>query len=335
VSTADLFYLVKPIIPRRLQIAMRRAAAQYRLRICRNVWPIDPEAGDPPEGWTGWAEKKRFALVLSHDVDTIRGHNRCLELMKAEEALGFRSCFNFVPEGYPVSGELRQKLTERDFDVGVHGLVHDSKLFASRKTFEQRAPRINHYLKEWKADGFHSPAMIRNLDWIGELDIEYDGSTFDTDPFEPQPDGVRTIFPFVVYRNSGWLSTTDDRRPPTADSTNPSNSKDSSNSTNSRPFYVELPYTLPQDHCLFVILKEKNIRIWKEKLDWIVEKGGMALLNSHPDYMNFRGGKCGLEEYDASMYMEFLQYVKSKYTGQYWQALPREMARFWKRAMIK
>jgi len=177
--------------------------------------------------------------------------------------------------------------------------------------------------------------MIRKLDWIGELDIEYDGSTFDTDPFEPQPDGVRTIFPFVVYRNSGWLSTTVDRRPPTADSTNPSNSTDSSNSTNSRPFYVELPYTLPQDHCLFVILKEKNIRIWKEKLDWIVEKGGMALLNSHPDYMNFRGGKCGLEEYDASMYMEFLQYVKSKYTGQYWQALPREMARFWKRAMIK
>ena len=134
-STADLFYLVKPIIPRRLQIAMRRAAAQYRLRICRNVWPIDPEAGDPPEGWTGWAEKKRFALVLSHDVDTIRGHNRCLELMKAEEALGFRSCFNFVPEGYPVSGELRQKLTERGFDVGVHGLVHDSKLFSSRKIY--------------------------------------------------------------------------------------------------------------------------------------------------------------------------------------------------------
>jgi hypothetical protein len=30
---------------------------------------------------------------------------------------------------------------------------------------------------------------------------------------------------------------------------------------------------------------EKTISIWKKKLDWIVEKGGMALLITHPDYM--------------------------------------------------
>jgi hypothetical protein len=80
-----------------------------------------------------------------------------------------------------------------------------------------------------------------------------------------------------------------------------------------------------------VLLKEKNIEIWKKKLDWIVENGGMALLITHPDYMNFDGGKIGTEEYPASNYEEFLKYVKGKYEGQYWHVLPKEIARFWKR----
>ena len=55
----------------------------------------------------------------------------------------------------------------------------------------------------------------------------------------------------------------------------------------------------------------------------------MALLNSHPDYMNFDGLKHGIEEYPAAYYKEFLAYVKRKYKGQYWHVLPKEMARFW------
>jgi hypothetical protein len=35
-------------------------------------------------------------------------------------------------------------------------------------------------------------------DWLHQLNIEYDLSTFDTDPFEPQPEGRHTIFPFWV-----------------------------------------------------------------------------------------------------------------------------------------
>jgi hypothetical protein len=296
--------------------------------------------------------------------------------MELEKQLGFRSSFNFVPEGYEMTNRVLKTLRESDFGIGVHGLVHDEKLFGYRKVFERRAPRINNYLKKWGAVGFHSPAMIRNLDWIGELDIEYDGSTFDTDPFEPQPDGVRTIFPFLVQKNSGqpapWNSGDSrtiplgrsalssqllppaDRRRQTADSAiaqhpsnssnpmNSSNSMDSSNSTdssnsmnptNSRKSYVELPYTLPQDHCLFVILKQRDIRIWKQKLDWIVEKGGMALLNAHPDYMSFGGGAMGREQYRVELYEEFLSYVRDKYPGQYWNVLSSEVARFWRENM--
>ncbi len=40
--------------------------------------------------------------------------------------------------------------------------------------------------------------MHHRLAWTDELAAEYDTSTFDTDPFEPEPAGVRTIFPFWV-----------------------------------------------------------------------------------------------------------------------------------------
>jgi hypothetical protein len=98
--------------------------------------------------------------------------------------------------------------------------------------------------------------------------------------------------------------------------------------------FVELPYTLPQDFTLFVLMKERNIDIWKKKLGWIVENGGMALLNSHPDYMNFKKGKCKVEEYPLEFFEELLDYVKTKYEGQYWHALPKEIARFWKQKMV-
>ena len=55
----------------------------------------------------------------------------------------------------------------------------------------------------------------------------------------------------------------------------------------------------------------------------------MALINTHPDYMHFGGGKPGLEEYPVRYYEEFLEYVKVRYEGQYWHVLAREMAHFW------
>jgi hypothetical protein len=61
--------------------------------------------------------------------------------------------------------------------------------------------------------------MLRQLDWFHDVEIDYEGSTFDTDPFEPQPDRCQTIFPLFV----------------------PDESK------TDRLGYVELLYTLPQD----------------------------------------------------------------------------------------
>ncbi len=81
-------------------------------------------------------------------------------------------------------------------------------------------------------------------------------------------------------------------------------------------------------------MKEQDTGIWKEKLDWIVEKGGMSLLNSHPDYMNFNENKAGLEKYPVKYYREFLEYIKTRYKDQYWHALPAEVTSFWKSNMV-
>jgi len=305
VKNNSLYYLLKPVIPRSFQLYIRRKFIKYMLTQFTDTWPIKESACNPREIFSGWPDNKKFALVLSHDVDTWKGQRNCLALANIEEKLGLRSSFNFVPEKYKVDSDLRKHLADKGFEIGVHGLNHDGKLYTNRNVFHERADKINKYLKEWDAIGFRSPSMHHNLEWIHELDIEYDSSSFDTDPFEPQPDGAETIFPFLVQYE-----------------------KD-------KHCYVELPYTLPQDFTLFILMEEKNIEIWKRKLDWIVENGGMALVVSHPDFMHFGRGSMGREEYPAEYYEEFLEYIKNNYNGMYWHALPREVARFWSTARIK
>lgn len=293
-----LYQYVKYILPRRMQIALRRRGIKQQRRRFADVWPIYEPASKPPDRWPGWPNGKKFAFVLTHDVDTQKGHDRSLVLADIEERLGFRSVFNFVANDYYVSPKLREQLVGRGFEIGVHGLYHNSKLYHSREEFLKQAPLINQVLKDWKAVGFRSPCMYHNLEWLHDFEVEYDASTFDTDPFEPQPDGVHSIFPIYVSQSSGNKG------------------------------YVELPYTLPQDFTVFIMMREKTTDIWKQKLEWIARNGGMVLLNTHPDYMNFGGGK-HFSEYEAGLYRDFLEYTRITYQDQYWHPLPRQVARFW------
>jgi hypothetical protein len=295
----QIYYAIKPIIPRGIQILLRRKLIERKLSSVKSYWPILESASEKPEGWNGWKNGKKFALILTHDVELQIGHDRVKELMSIEKELGFCSSFNFVPERYNVSPYLRNEIIENGFEVGVHGLSHDGKLYKSRETFAERAIKINNYIKEWDAAGFRSPAMHHNLEWLKDLNILYDASTFDTDPFEPQSDGVKTIFPF-------WVSKGNDDG------------------------YVELPYTLPQDFTLFILMNHKTNDLWKRKLDWIAAKGGMALLNVHPDYINFHKAPGRIEEFPIDLYRDFLLYVKEKYAGEYWNPLPKDAAQYYK-----
>ena len=293
-----VYYRIRPFIPRGVRMSLRRLLVRCQGSACRDVWPIDRRAAALRPPWKTWPEKKLFAVVLTHDVEDAFGLDNIRSLMELEQRAGVRSSFNFVAEKYTTPPALREELISNGFEVGVHGLFHDGKLYDSKKIFMERAARINQHLQAWDAVGFRSPSMQHNLEWLHELDILYDASTFDTDPFEPNHIGVCTIFPF-------WVPGGDTNRG-----------------------YVELPYTLPQDSTLYLYRQEKTIDIWKQKLAWVVQQGGMILLNTHPDYMNFSSKTPRGLTYPVDFYRQFLEHLLSEYTGLYWFARPREMAEF-------
>jgi len=307
-----IYYGLKPFVPQFIRTAIRRKLAMRLRKQSEDVWPIMPGSERAPENWPGWPSGKKFALVLTHDVESKIGLSRCRSLMQLELDLGFRSSFNFIPEGsYRLPAELRQELTARGFEIGIHDLKHDGHLFFSRRKFKRSAAKINGYAREWGALGFRSGFMLRNLDWLHDLDVQYDASTFDTDPFEPQPQGRHTIFPFWVPHPNG-------------SSINPERSVINPSSRG----YVELPYTLPQDFTLFVLLQEKTPEIWLRKLDWIAQHGGMALVDVHPDYLCFDNTIATSREYPVDHYKSLLEYVNRRYSGAFWNTTPTKVAQF-------
>jgi peptidoglycan/xylan/chitin deacetylase (PgdA/CDA1 family) len=295
-----LYYAVKPLLPNRLRLLLRRQLARAQKKKYAPVWPIYAPAAARPAGWAGWPGGKRFALLLTHDVDSPWGNENVPRLIELEQSLGFTSTFFFVPEWYDSPDRHHELLRSKGFEIGVHGLKHDGKLYQSEKVFNQNAERINDYISRWGAAGFRAPCMHHNLAWHHRLHIQYDASTYDTDPFEPQGGGAGTIFPFKVTDGVAGHS------------------------------YIELPYTLPQDYLLFILLQMKTVNIWKRKLDWVAAKGGMVHFITHPDYMSFKDNGCNEEKYPALFYREILSYIQESYAGQYWPVTAKELADYWR-----
>ena len=294
------YYGVKPLVPRRLAVLLRRL---YRASMTRSAdlgWPIEPgyarflwEVAQQIRNLRRqpalpfihfWPEGHRYAFVITHDVETGEGQQLARELAELDASYGFHSSFNFVAEDYRLDLDLIEELRERGFEVGVHGVHHDGRAFCSRAEFLRQAQRINRHLKRLDAVGFRTPLTHRHPEWMQALDVEYDLSFFDTDPFEPLSGGTMSLWPFTIGR------------------------------------FLELPYTLVQDYTLTAILKETTPRIWLQKVDFISAYHGLALVNTHPDYL-----KVGQTR---RVYESFLAAMRSR--ADFWNALPFEAARWWR-----
>jgi peptidoglycan/xylan/chitin deacetylase (PgdA/CDA1 family) len=295
-----MYYILKPILPRALTSILRRLYSRFEKADANLRWPVESRYAEflweimthllrtVPEQQlymkSLWPDNFRYAFILTHDVESAIGQSFIHAVADLEESLGFRSSFNFVPEGYRIDMDLVDELRNRGFEIGIHGLKHDGKLFSSRIEFERRVVRINQYLKELSAVGFRAPLTMRNPEWMQLLNIEYDLSFFDTDPFEPIPGGTMSIWPFFLGH------------------------------------FVELPYTLVQDYTLTSVRGETTPRLWLEKTDFIEKYHGMALLNSHPDYLR--------EPANIKIYSTFLSTMQGR--NDYWHALPHDVARWWR-----
>jgi peptidoglycan/xylan/chitin deacetylase (PgdA/CDA1 family) len=285
------YYLVRSLLPLRL-----RQFLQCRRRVIAppdwcfpNAWMRDltdcvSTTGDGITTIHPWPDGCQFAFVLTHDVETADGMRRVAQIADLEEELGYRSSWNIVPYKYRVDRGLLRDLRRRGFEIGVHGYNHDGRLFSSRRVFNRRAPRINAALETFGAVGFRAPMVHRNLSWLQALDIEYDASCFDADPYQAMPGGVGSVWPFIAGR------------------------------------FVELPYTLPQDHTLFIVLRERDGRIWHQKLRYVAQLHGMSLVITHPDYLD--------SDLRLDAYRRLLN--EAREMAGVWHALPREVAAWWR-----
>jgi peptidoglycan/xylan/chitin deacetylase (PgdA/CDA1 family) len=295
------YYALRPAMPRSLQIWVRRRLSSIQARTRFPRWPVEPALHDlydlllarlaviaeAPVPWIApWPEPFGWAIVLSHDVEHRLGYDDLHLLADVELGLGYASSWNFVPErDYEVEPQRLDRLRADGFEIGLHGLRHDGRDLESRTTLERRLPAMRAYAQRWGAVGFRSPATHRDWELMPLLGVEYDSSSPDTDPFEPKSGGCCTWWPFF--------------------------NRD----------LVELPITLTQDHTAFVILERRDDELWREKAEFLRDRGGMALLLTHPDYMT--------EPALVDLYRGFLARYAADPTA--WKARPRDVASWWRR----
>jgi hypothetical protein len=258
------YYKARPLIPTALKARLRRLVAR-RADASEHFleWPLDLSLDrlqrlmlhallmvsgreELPFVWF-WPEGRPWAAVLTHDVETAEGLARVPHVIELELRRGFHSSFNLVPLDYEIPESLLTNLRENGFEIGVHGTTHDGLLFSAWTVFSERVVTINSRGRRWGSSGFRSPATYRNLDWLHLLEFEYDSSVSNSAPYEPQPGGCASCFPYAIDT------------------------------------LIELPITLPQDHTLFSLLKETSSGTWLSTLRKIVEVNGVACVLTHPD----------------------------------------------------
>jgi hypothetical protein len=200
-----------------------------------------------------WPDGAPSCAMVTHDVETASGRDACSELMDLDDSFEIKTSFQIVPEQrYSVSEGFLGGMRRRGFEINVHDLNHDGRLFSEAKEFVRRARHINRYGTQYGATGFRSGALYRNVDWYDALDFAYDMSVPNVAHLEPQRGGCCTVMPFFIGR------------------------------------MLELPLTTIQDYSLFHILNQYSIDLWKRQVALISERHGLASFLIHPDYIRAR-----------------------------------------------
>jgi len=140
-------------------------------------------------------------------------------------------------------------MRQRGFEVNLHDLNHDGRLYRDRDTFLSRAQRINEYSRAFGCRGFRSGAMYREQAWYNAFEFAYDMSVPNVAHLEPQRGGCCTVMPYFV----GDI--------------------------------LELPLTTAQDYSLFFILGDYSTGLWRRQIEAILKQNGLISVITHPDYL--------------------------------------------------
>ena len=264
-----LYYQLRPF----MGIEVRKHLQKVRLsgwdRIPFPRWPVDTTVealmemamacaihgrdGSPVPFIWFWPDGASACAMMTHDVEGDSGIAFCDELMDIDDANGFKSAFQLIPQGHEdVWQRTAARLRRHGFEVNLHDLNHDGQLFADREEFLRRARQINQYARDFGCDGFRSGVMYRRQDWFSAFEFSYDMSVPNAAHLEPQRGGCCTVMPYFIGR------------------------------------ILELPLTTVQDYTLFHILNDYSITLWKKQIELIRSRHGLISVITHPDYVNGR-----------------------------------------------
>jgi peptidoglycan/xylan/chitin deacetylase (PgdA/CDA1 family) len=260
----DFYYAVKRVIPRAIRHRLNRLVVSLRSPMPFPAWPYEATLLSLRCSWLDralnklrcedgwyvgfWPYGNDCCIVLTHDVESRAGLSQIPKMAEVERKYGFRSAWNIPLGQFPVDWAELEILRREGFELGAHGLAHDGRLFRSDEDFRILGPEVERLARAHGLRGFRSPSTLRRIDLLCEMDFDFDSSFSDTDPYEPQPGGSCSTFPFFMGQ------------------------------------MVELPYTLPQDHTLLNLVGRHLSRTWIEKAEWLSSIGAMILVLTHPDY---------------------------------------------------
>jgi len=264
-AAQSLYYLFRPY----LSVGVRKHLQKVRLRDWEKIpfpkWPVDRSVdvlmetamahviqaqGCPiPFIWF-WPDAAPACMMLTHDVEGQVGLDLCDELMDLDDQYGIKSAFQLIPEGreqalHRAASQIRQ----RGFEVNLHDLNHDGRLFAGKDEFDRRVRRINEYAREFGCEGFRAGVMYREQEWFDAFEFAYDMSVPNAAHLEPQRGGCCTVMPYFI----GDI--------------------------------LELPLTTVQDYTLFHILNDYSTALWQRQIDIVSRHHGLVSLITHPDYL--------------------------------------------------
>jgi len=261
-----VYYVVRPF----MNVAVRSVIQRFRARGWEKAvfprWPVDTTVEDlcekllllsmtsknvkeVPFIWF-WPNGASSCICMTHDVETESGRAFCCALMDLNDSFGVKSSFQVIPEErYEVTPEFLQSIRSRGFEVAVHDLNHDGRLYDQHEKFLRRAQKINQYAAQWQAGGFRAGALYRNPDWFDSLNFSYEMSTPNVGHLDPQSGGCCTVMPYFI----GDM--------------------------------LEIPVTMIQDYMLFHLFNQRSIDQWKTQSELILKRNGMMTFIVHPDYI--------------------------------------------------
>ena len=230
-------------------------------------------------------------VALTHDVDTGKGQRRIRRIASEEERLHLRSCWYVVGNRYPLDHTLLDEMRSAGHEIGLHGSHHDGRLaYLSPSRIARRLDSCKDVIARHDMRGFRSPALLMTPELAQALRerFEYDSSVPDTDmrAVAGPRRGSASLFPL-------W-----------------------------RDGLLQLPLTLPLDDRLLLLGygPDEIFRLWRDKLDWVLGMGGVAMVTTHSE------PHLGASQGVLDAYRRLLEHVRELDAT---VLLPRQIARWW------